>query len=186
MRIIGGEAKGRRIYLPRGSNIRPTSDRTKEALFNILQPIAGKIFLDMFAGSGNVGFEALSRGAARVVFVEKNIALANSIRKNIKDFGFSERSEALTIELRRGIQELTARGEKFDVLFADPPYERDLIGKTLQYLEDGRLFSREGIIVIQHSVRETLQETTSNQYTLTDQRRSGDTVLSFLKLVAGK
>jgi 16S rRNA (guanine966-N2)-methyltransferase len=171
MRIIGGEAKGRQIYLPRGSNIRPTSDRTKEALF---------------AGSGNVGFEALSRGAARVVFVEKNIALANAIRKNIKDFGFSERSEALTIELRRGIQELAARGERFDVLFADPPYERDLIGKTLQYLEDGRLFSREGIIVIQHSVRETLQETTSKQYTLTDQRRSGDTVLSFLKLVAGK
>jgi 16S rRNA G966 N2-methylase RsmD len=120
------------------------------------------------------------------VFVEKNIALANAIRKNIKDFEFSERSEALTIELRRGIQELAARGEKFDVLFADPPYERDLVGKTLQYLEDGRLFSREGIIVIQHSVRETLQETTSNQYTLTDQRRSGDTVLSFLKLVAGK
>jgi 16S rRNA (guanine966-N2)-methyltransferase len=186
MRIIGGEAKGRRIYLPRGSNIRPTSDRTKEALFNILQPIEGKIFLDMFAGSGNVGFEALSRGAARVVFVEKNTALANAIRKNIKDFGFNERSEVLTIELRRGIQELAAREETFDVLFADPPYERELVGKTLQCLEDGKLFSREGIIVIQHSVREILQETTNNQYTLTDQRRSGDTVLSFLKLVAGK
>jgi 16S rRNA (guanine966-N2)-methyltransferase len=186
MRIIGGVAKGRRIHLPRGCNIRPTSDRTRETLFNILHPMEGKMFLDMFAGSGNVGFEALSRGAARAVFVEKNIALANAIRRNIEDFGFGERSEALAMELRRGIRELSARGETFDILFADPPYERGFIRKTLQYLEDGMLFSQEGFIVIQHSVRESLQQKEADQYILMDQRRSGDTTLSFLKLATGK
>lgn len=186
MRIIGGVAKGRRIYLPRGCNIRPTSDRIKETLFNILQPVEGNIFLDLFAGSGNVGCEALSRGAARVVFVEKSASLANAIKRNVEDFGFGERSETLKMELKRAVQELGGRGEKFDILFADPPYEKDLIKKTLQCLEDGKLLFKGSVIIIQHSVREALQETTGNQYTLTDQRRSGDTALSFLKAIARK
>jgi 16S rRNA (guanine(966)-N(2))-methyltransferase RsmD len=182
MRIIGGAARGRRIYLPRGCNIRPTSDRIKETLFNILQSLQGKMFLDMFAGSGNVGFEALSRGAARVVFIEKNAFLASAIRRNTESFGFDKRSETLTMELGRGVQELSARGEKFDILFADPPYQKDLIRGTLRCLEDGRLLLQGSVIVIQHSVRENIHNEEFHLYELADQRKSGDTLLSFLKL----
>lgn len=182
MRIIGGEAKGRQIYLPKGCQIRPTSDRIKEALFNILHPVDRKYFLDLFAGSGNIGIEALSRGAARVVFIERNLTLANVISRNVQNFGLSNRCEVLKMEIKRGIRELGARGEQFDILFADPPYEKGLIKKTLHHLEDRRLFSQGFTLVIQHSIRETLQDTLTDHYVLKDQRIYGDTALSLLKL----
>lgn len=186
MRIIGGEAGRRRFFLPKGCSIRPTSDRVKEALFNILQSVSGQSFLDLFAGSGNVGFEALSRGASRVVLIEKDESLTNAIRQNIMTFGFRERCVVLAMGVERGIQELSAKGERFDILFADPPYEKNLIEKTLQYLEDGKLFMDDTVLVLQHSVRETLPKSLSNRYILTDQRKYGYTGLSFLKLAAGE
>lgn len=186
MRIIGGTAKGRRIYLPKGCGIRPTSDRIKETLFNILQPIEGKAFLEVFAGSGNMGIEALSRGASRVVLIEKDFALAKAIRKNIDTFGFGEHSETLAMEVKRGVRLLCARGEQFDIVFADPPYEINLVEMTLQYLKDGRLLLPDGIIAIQHSMRETCPNTLADQYVLTAQRRCGDTTLSFLKRIPGE
>jgi len=186
MRIISGEARGRRFSLPKRSSIRPTSDRIKEALFNILHPLTGRVFLDIFAGSGNVGLEALSRRASRVVFIERNAILAGAIKKNVMEFGFRERCETLTMEVGRGIRELVARGERFDILFIDPPYERDLIEKTLQHLEDGALFLDDARIVIQHSAKETLPKTLSNRYILTDQRKYGYTRLSFLKPISGE
>jgi 16S rRNA (guanine966-N2)-methyltransferase len=186
MRIISGEAGRRRFFLPKGCSIRPTSDRVKEALFNILHPVSGQSFLDLFAGSGNVGFEALSRGASRVVFVEQNVVLANAIRENLTAFGFRERCITLAMGVGRGIQELAVRGERFDILFADPPYEKKMIEETLLYLEDGKLLLDDAVIVLQHSVRETLPKSLSNRYILTDQRKYGYTGLSFLKLAAGE
>lgn len=186
MRIIGGEAKGRRIYLPKGCQLRPTSDRIKEALFNILHSMDGKIFLDLFAGSGSIGLEALSRGATRVVFIDNDWNMVNAIKKNVDNFGFHTRSAILTMEVGRAIQKLKVKGEKFDILFADPPYEKGLINKTLQYLEDGKLLTRHALTVIQHSIRETLPETLAEHDLLIDQRRSGDTTLSFLKLNPGE
>jgi 16S rRNA (guanine(966)-N(2))-methyltransferase RsmD len=186
MRIIGGADKGRQIRVPKGYNARPTSDKTKETLFNILHCIEGKHFLDLFAGCGNVGIEALSRGAARAVFIEKKKVMANAIEININNLGYAHRCDVLKIDVARGIKELAARAEKFDVLFADPPYEKGLIQKTLQYLEDGRLCCREGVIVMQHSTRESLQEALLDSYVLDSQRKCGDTVLSFLKFVPGK
>lgn len=185
MRIIGGESKGRRLFLPKGCQIRPTSDRVKESLFNILYPVDGKSFLDLFAGSGNVGLEALSRGAAKVMFIEKDSNLANAIAKNRDDFGYSNIGEVIALEVESGIHKLCKKGEKFDILFADPPYETGYIKRTLQYLEDGRLVRIGGTIVIQHSIREIFQDTLSSHYIFTDQRIYGDTALSFLKLNLG-
>ncbi len=90
MRIIGGEARGRPIRLPGGCRIRPTADRVKESLFDILHPLEGAYFLDLFAGCGNVGLEALSRGRAAAVFVEKDLRLADAIRENLRLLGFEE------------------------------------------------------------------------------------------------
>jgi 16S rRNA (guanine(966)-N(2))-methyltransferase RsmD len=180
MRIVGGEARNRQIYLPKKCRIRPTSDKIKETLFNILRDVEGKSFLDLFAGSGNVGIEALSRGAARVVFIERNVVLTNAIEKNVESLGLRLRCQMLKMEVGRGIRELGERGEKFDTLFADPPYETGLIKKTLKNLEDGRLFTGSSTIVVQHSKREALPESMSDHYVLQDQRIYGDTALSFL------
>jgi 16S rRNA (guanine(966)-N(2))-methyltransferase RsmD len=129
MRIIGGDAKGRRIHSPKRSKIRPTSDGIKESLFNILPEVSEKSFLDLFAGTGNVGIEALSRGASKVVFIEKNAVMANSIKRNLEEFGLSGKYEILTTEASKGIRQLQKRRERFDYLFADPPYEKGFIEK---------------------------------------------------------
>ena len=182
MRIIGGGAKGRRIHLPKGCQARPTSDRIKEMLFNIIQPVREKYFLDLFAGSGNVGLEALSRGAAKVVFIEKNSSLVNTIRKHVEDFGFIDRCEIIMADAMRSIRYLGSRGDTYDILFVDPPYQTGLIKETLGYLEKNVLLSDEGILILQHSTRESIQELLSDCYELTDQRRGGDTTLSFCRL----
>jgi len=180
MRIIGGEAKGRRLGVPKGCRIRPTSDRIKEALFNMLRPIAGKSFLELYAGSGSVGLEALSRGAARIVFIEKNPVLVHLIHKNLRECGFEGPHEALALDVRQGVKLLESRQIRFDVLFADPPYEEEYIDRTIRLIWESNLLSQDGLAVMQHSIREPIN--TLDLLELYDQRRYGDTILSFLKL----
>jgi 16S rRNA (guanine(966)-N(2))-methyltransferase RsmD len=181
MRIIGGDAKGRRIYSPKNSKIRPTSDGIKESLFNILQEVSGKSFLDLFAGCGNVGLEALSRGAAKVVFVEKNPVMVNAIKRNLLELGINNKYQILETEAAKGIKKLQRKGEKFDFLFADPPYEKGFIREIFQYLGEGEMISSDGVAIFQHSVREDIPGTLTGTFMLTDQRRYGDTRISFFK-----
>ena len=181
MRIIGGDAKGRRIYSPKKNNIRPTSDGIKESLFNILQEVSGKAFLDLFAGCGNVGLEALSRGAANVVFVEKNPVMVNAIKRNLLELGIKNKYQILETEAAKGIKKLQRKGEKFDFLFADPPYEKGFIREIFQYLGEGEMISSDGVAIFQHSVREDIPGTLTGTFMLTDQRRYGDTRISFFK-----
>lgn len=181
MRIIGGDAKGRRIYSPKKNNIRPTSDGIKESLFNILQEVSGKAFLDLFAGCGNVGLEALSRGAAKVVFVEKNPVMVNAIKRNLLELGINNKYQILETEAAKGIKKLRSKGEQFDFLFVDPPYEKGFVGKIFQCLCDGEMISSEGVVIFQHSVREHIPGTLTGTFMLTDQRRYGDTHISFFK-----
>jgi|WetSurMetagenome_2_1015567.scaffolds.fasta_scaffold14218_2 16S rRNA (guanine966-N2)-methyltransferase len=180
MRIIGGEARGRPVRLPRGCQIRPTTDRVKKSLFDILHPVAGKSFLDLFAGSGNVGLEALSRGVRFSTFVERDVLLVKGIQMGITQLGFKERSQVINADAERGLKYLVHRGVCFDILFADPPYEEDLACKALRWLEKENVMSENGIIVLQHSVREKLEESLVQEFTIADQRRYGDTMLSFL------
>jgi len=182
MRVIGGDARGRHIHSPPKSQIRPTSDGIKESLFNILHTLSGKSFLDLFAGSGNVGLEALSRGAARVVFVEKNAAMVNAIKRNIREFGFTDKGEVLVTEVGKGIRQLHKNDESFDFLFADPPYERGFIREIFQCLGEGNVIAPDGVLIIQHSKREDVPGQYMGNFVLTDQRRYGDTLLSFFKI----
>lgn len=179
MRIIGGVVKGRRIYSPKKSTIRPTADIIKESLFNILYEVSGKTFLDLFAGSGNVGLEALSRGAGKVVFVEKSAVMVNAIKKNLGDLGFRDKYEILATEVAKGIRQIHKKGESFDLLFADPPYDKGHVEETLWHLSKGNIVSSGGIIIIQHSIRESLPIEGTDIFILTDQRRYGDTLISF-------
>ena len=181
MRIIGGKARGRQIRLPAGCRIRPTADRVKESLFNILHPVEGTYFLDIYAGCGNVGLEALSRGASGSVFVEKDPRLVEAIRDNLRLLGFEGQGEVIAADAQQGLRRLGKRGERFDILFADPPYDEDILPEILRSLEGAELLAENGIIVLQHSVREDPKESLPRTLVMTDQRRYGDTLLSFLK-----
>jgi 16S rRNA (guanine966-N2)-methyltransferase len=181
MRIIGGEAKGRPIRLPGGCRIRPTADRVKKSLFDILHPITGKSFLDLFAGSGNIGLEALSRGARFSIFVERDVHQVKAIRMCLAQLGFSERAEVIAADARRALGHLVQRGTRFDVLFADPPYDEGLARETLQWLGKGEVLTKIGIVVLQHSVREKIEGSQAEVLVIVDQRRYGDTMLSFLQ-----
>lgn len=181
MRIIGGESRGRAIRLPGGCRIRPTADRIKEALFNILGPVAGNSFIDLFAGCGNIGLEALSRGASRSVFVEKDLRLIKVIRENLDFLGFEGRAEVIAADVETGVRRLRKRVERFDILFADPPYEEGFLAEIESWLEGAELLTENGIIILQHSLREPLKQPLTQPLVMTDQRRYGDTLLSFLE-----
>ena len=142
MRIIAGKAKGRTLVAPKAKILRPTTDRVKESLFNILS-VEGKRFLDLFAGSGSVGLEAVSRGASRVILVESQKACADAVRTNIERCGFlnmpleegeggGQDVEVIDCPVERALRLLGHRGERFDVIFADPPYGRNLMDETLR------------------------------------------------------
>ncbi len=180
MRIISGISKGRKLVTPRGRSLRPTSDRVKESVFNILRgAIEGKLVLDLFAGTGNLGIEALSRGARKVVFVEKGRHALGLIQRNLEQFGWKERSEILPIDANRAIGILQQRGRIFDVIFMDPPYEKGLIEKTLLKLSARPVYHRDSFVVIEHHRREALPPLLRG-WNLTRQRQMGDTVISFL------
>jgi len=179
MRIIGGKAKGRKIRVPEGCRIRPTTDRVKKSLFDILHPIEGKSFLDLFSGSCSVGLEALSRGARVAIFVERDHRLAGLGRDGLQELGFDHISEVVIADVERGLRHLMNRGTHFDVVFADPPYGEGLPVKVLQWVCDADILNEKGIAVFQHSIREELGTPELRSYTLMNQRRYGDTMLSF-------
>ena len=159
-------------------DVRPTSSRVLSALFNILGDIEGKKFLDLFSGTGHVGFEALKRGANECVFVESVKNRAEAIKK----FS-SEKSLILSLDIRRAITWLVKREMKFDIIFADPPYNSGWceILPALQNL-DKIFFNDESIFIIEHSIREPLT-LNNNPYDfgIISQRDYGETCLTFLK-----
>jgi 16S rRNA (guanine(966)-N(2))-methyltransferase RsmD len=179
MRVIAGKAKGRRLKTPKGRGIRPTADRVKEALFNILpHDLSGRKVLDLFAGTGNLGMEALSRGAEEAVLVEASRGAARLIEENLRTLGFENSSRVLTAPVLRSLRMLSQRGERFDLVFLDPPYEQELVGQTLKAIAQEELPRENGVVVVEHSVREKVGERYGT-LTLTDRRRYGDTQLSF-------
>ena len=180
MRIISGASKGRKLVTPKTAVLRPTSDRVKESIFNILgAEIAGRIVLDLFAGTGNLGIEALSRGARNAVFVEKGRQALQLIRRNLAQFGPSGRAEILPVDANRAIRILKQRGECFDLIFMDPPYEKGLVEKTLMTLRSHPIYHNDSIVIVEHHRREALAPLLDD-WNLIRQRKTGDTVTSFL------
>ena len=180
MRIISGTSKGRKLATPKNLSLRPTSDRVKESIFNILRgQIAGGMVLDLFAGTGNLGIEALSRGAKKVIFVEKGRYALRLIQRNLAQFGLEDRSEILPIDANRAIGILKQRGKTFDLIFVDPPYKKGLIERTLTRLICHPIYHRDSILVIEHHRRELLPPAIHG-WNLIRQRQMGETVISFL------
>jgi len=160
VRIVGGNFRGRNLVTPEGQTTRPTSDRAREAIFNILNHaewapnLSGARVLDVFAGSGALGFEALSRGAAFCLFVETDDAARGAIRDNIETFGLFgvtrvHRRDATQLGLRPG-----SAGEAFDLVFLDPPYHKGLGERTLDCLIEGNWLAENATIVFERGVDE--------------------------------
>ena len=180
MRIISGTSRGRRLATPKSQAIRPTSDRVKESIFNSLgSEVEGKTVLDLFAGTGNLGIEALSRGAKKALFVEKGRQALRLIQINLAQVGMEDRSEILPKDVSRAIGTLNQRGESFDLILMDPPYEKGLIQRTLLKLHSHRIYHEDSILIVEHNRREPIPENLED-WTLARQRRIGDTLISFL------
>jgi len=156
MRVIAGEAKGRRLRSPRGTETRPTSDKVKEALFSILgNRVVDARFLDLFAGTGAIGIEALSRGAARVDFVESDRAMADLLERNLAVCGFQARGE---IHRTDAFKFLKQGHGPYNLIFADPPYHAWHLKKLLPSIERGAMISPGGLLIVEHYRRTALPD----------------------------
>lgn len=182
MRVIGGRDRGRRLRAPHGLAIRPTADRVRVTLFDILGPgVVGARVLDLFAGTGAVGIEALSRGAARVVFVERDPAALRVLRANLAALG-ATRSQARVVagDAIGVLGPLAGQEGSFDVVFLDPPYTTALAGRTLPALVAAGICREGGEVVVQHSTRTALPAV-EGLVPHRRPRRFGDTALTFLR-----
>ncbi|MGE4483590.1 MAG: 16S rRNA (guanine(966)-N(2))-methyltransferase RsmD [Oscillospiraceae bacterium] len=155
MRIITGTARGRKIKEPAGWDIRPTTDRVKEAVFNIIQfDIEGRRVLDMFAGTGQLGIEALSRGAASAVFVDRDQTAVKLVRENLKSTELEANASVINGD---GIEYLK-RGGKFDLVFMDPPYDTDLLDRSILVANEFDILKDNGIIVCESKAEKPMPE----------------------------
>jgi 16S rRNA (guanine966-N2)-methyltransferase len=181
MRVIGGNARGRRLKVPKGQTLRPTSARVKEALFNILpHDLSGAKVLDLFAGTGNVSIEALSRGATAAILVDASFESGKAIRENLRRLELADWTKVWIMPVPRALRLLGRHGEAFDLIFLDPPYERNWIGRTLKLIAQGKLLGESGVLIAEHSMREQV-EPRYGSLALQDQRRYGSTLISFFK-----
>jgi len=178
MRIITGKAKGRQIKIPREADFRPSSDKTRETLFNIIRSrIEKSTFLDCFAGSGAVGLEAISRGAEKVIAIEKNHLNCRLITENCRSLGFEDKLELIEDDYIPALTRLDRDGISPDILFFDPPYYADIYGHLLDFLAQARSINR-GLIIIEHFKKTVLQS--EPLFDLYKVSKSGDTHLTYL------
>jgi 16S rRNA (guanine(966)-N(2))-methyltransferase RsmD len=177
MRIIAGEFKGRRLAAVRG-HIRPTSDKVREAIFNILGPaVVEARVLDLFAGTGALSLEALSRGANHAVLVEEHGSALGVLRQNIENLGLQDRVTVMALPVAGALRRLSSQEDRFSLIFLDPPYGRGLAPKTLAALAACGLCRPEARVVVEHSHRESLPERL-NRLGLQQSKRYGDTSLT--------
>ena len=179
MNIIGGSAKGTILLSPGGRNTRPTLGRVRESVFNVLANVGileTKV-LDVFAGTGAMGLEALSRGASEAVFIDK--ATGSIIRENASRCHVQDRVKILKGDVSRSLRSL--EGQKFDYIFMDPPYRKGYINEVLQMVFDLRLPAEEAVIVVEHSVSESPDVSAlQGQCELWKEKKLGAIVVSYL------
>jgi 16S rRNA (guanine966-N2)-methyltransferase len=177
MRVITGSIKGQRLKTVRGQALRPTAGKVKEALFDILQrEIPGSFFLDLYAGIGGIGIEALSRGAAHVTFVESNRAILNALRQNIKLSGFEPKAKVFGMTAARFLRKMHG-SLCFDILFLDPPYHGSEFKKVLPLFTRNDMIKANSIVVIEH-FHKTEMESSIGQLHKRRMYQYGDTCLT--------
>ncbi len=178
MRIIAGTAKGRKLKTIQGQETRPTADRVKEAIFNLLgASVIDARVLDLYSGSGALGIEALSRGAKDCVFIDNNTDCIKVVKDNLENAGFT--GQVLKQEADKALQDLAAKGVKFSLVFADPPYNLDLAKNLLSQIASHDILCASALILIEHSNREEVEE--NQLFTKLVAKRYGDTLVSLYR-----
>jgi 16S rRNA (guanine966-N2)-methyltransferase len=181
VRILAGALKGRRLVTPRGATTRPTADQVRIALMDTLTPrLAGARVLDLYAGAGGVGLEALSRGAGEATFVEHDARAITALRDNVAALGVGGVARVRRGDVLRELAALYRAGERFDVVFLDPPYDGDLVATTLEALGGGGLLLAEGLVIAQHFTKRAPAERIGALFAFRA-RRFGETTLTFYR-----
>ena len=181
MRIIAGTLKGRRLVAPRGDVTRPTADQVRIALMDTLTPVlTGARVLDLFAGAGGVGLEALSRGATHATFVERDARAVAALSRNVAALGVAGATRVLRSDVGRALASLARAGERFDVVFLDPPYDGGALDAALTALGEGTVTAPEGVVIAQHRTKQP-PPATAGVLTAFRTRRFGETTLTFFR-----
>ncbi|MGL4797372.1 MAG: 16S rRNA (guanine(966)-N(2))-methyltransferase RsmD [Paraclostridium sp.] len=179
MRVISGKVRGLKLNAPKSDDVRPTTDRVKESLFNIINGyIIDSQILDLFAGTGSLGIECLSRGASKCVFVDASKSSIDIVKSNIKKARVDSESEVMNIDCKSAIDKLKARNEKFDVIFMDPPYYENLFVNSLEKISESKLLKEDGIIVVEHDTKEKLPDCVG-ELIKQKSKKYGNTTLTF-------
>ena len=182
MRVIAGMYKGRLLRAPKIDGVRPTQDRVKEALFDIIKPyIVGSDVLELFAGTGSLGIEALSRGADTVTFIERSSLCLKTIEQNLDALGITTPpASIIRKDVFKAIRDFAQNSVKFGIIIADPPYKMDHIRKLLIKLNEYDILKQPQLLVIEHTIDEDIPQKEGN-IILVKQYNYGDTVLSVMK-----
>lgn len=180
MRIITGKARGLKLVTPKNYLVRPTADRVKEALFNIIQSrITGSTVLDAFAGTGNLGLEAWSRGAEQIVYFDKSRESLKLVKANVEKARAGEQVTLIHTDAVNGLAMMAQQGKAFDVIFSDPPYDKGLNRKVVEALEKWPVLKEGGLLVLEHSLEENPADYLP-QGTEFRQEKYGDTKISLI------
>ena len=183
MRIVAGKNKGNILKSPKDLSVRPTSEKVREALFDILgTSVRETCFLDLFAGTGAVGIEALSRGVKKAIFIEKELKCIKIIKENLEKTENSQNAVVYKIDFLSGLKLLARKDYLLDYIFLDPPYSRGLVNISLLEISNLPILRKSGWIIAQHYKKEKVMENLSN-LRLFDQRRYGECYLSFYEYV---
>ncbi len=180
MRVVAGELRSRRLHTVAGRETRPTSDRARAGLFDWLGPsyVDGARVLDLYAGTGALGIEALSRGAREAVFVERARGALKVLRRNLDELGLDDRARVVEADLERGLRALSAKLGRFDLVLADPPYESDARAKLLADEALSRVLEPEAVVLIERSARDAVGEPAAH-LRLCGSKRYGETAFDW-------
>ncbi|MDM5198752.1 16S rRNA (guanine(966)-N(2))-methyltransferase RsmD [Fictibacillus enclensis] len=182
MRVISGECKGRPLKAVPGQGTRPTTDKIKESLFNIIGPyFKGGLGLDLYGGSGGLGIEALSRGMDKIIFVDRDAKATEVMKSNLKACGYEEQSEVYKIESHRALKALKKREFAFDLVLLDPPYARQRIADDIKKLDEYGLLNRDVQVVAEHDPSVRLPQAIGNLKKVREENY-GSTTISLYRL----
>lgn len=178
VRVISGSARGLKLNTPGDDRVRPTTDRVKESMFNIVQDwVYDSQVLDLFAGSGALGIEALSRGASQAVFCDNSLDSIKIIKSNIEKARVVDRSQIVSGDYKRCLRDMEAKNQSFDMIFVDPPYYEGLFEEVLDTIRSCKILKKDGIVIVEHDAKKPIGQVEGLE--VYKEKKYGITMLTF-------
>ena len=178
VRVISGSARGLKLNTPGDDRVRPTTDRVKESMFNIVQDwVYDSQVLDLFAGSGALGIEALSRGASQAVFCDNSLDSIKIIKSNIEKARVADRSQIVSGDFKRSLRDMEAKNQSFDMIFVDPPYYEGLFEEVLDTIRSCKILKKDGIVIVEHDAKKPIGQVEGLE--VYKEKKYGITMLTF-------